>query len=420
MNKLQITTAAKGQTRFVLKGVRVPQWTLPKAKFVESLDITVANGLIEAISPHSPTANEILGLDLQGALLMPLMVDAHTHLDKTLTRNRMGDITPGLLGAIHAMMADRTHWTPEDVHQRASQALEWSYAAGVQHVRTHCDWWEPQTQPIAWQVLKDLATEWQGKIHIERASLIPLHLYADRDQAFALAKQVAASGPGALLGGFVHTSNWNFQALENLLDAAQAHELNLDLHMDEELNPNAQGLLRTTEIMQKIKFAGHVVCGHTCALSAQDSALALRTLDEVAKVNMSLVTLPLTNLLLQDAVTGKTPTQRGLTLVQEARARGIPVMVASDNVQDPFCTFGSYDPLEALSVGALAAQMPNVFDEATQSICRIDWLTGQATQANFEIGKPANFMVLTQANIWGFPSQTHDRVVFRNGEVSPT
>jgi cytosine deaminase len=420
MNKLQITTTAKGQTRFVLKGVRVPQWTLPKSKFVESLDITVANGLIEAISPHSPVVNEILGLDLKGALLMPLMVDAHTHLDKTLTRNRMGDITPGLLGAIHAMMADRTHWTPEDVRQRASQALEWSYAAGVQHVRTHCDWWEPQTQPIAWQVLKDLATEWQGKIHIERASLIPLHLYADRDQAFALAKQVAASGPGALLGGFVHTSNWNFQALENLLNAAQAHELNLDLHMDEELNPNAQGLLRTTEIMQKIKFAGHVVCGHTCALSAQDSTLALRTLDEVAKVNMSLVTLPLTNLLLQDAVTGKTPTQRGLTLVQEASARGIPILVASDNVQDPFCTFGSYDPLEALSVGALAAQMPDVFDEATQSICRIDWLTGQATQPSFEIGKPANFMVLTQANIWGFPSQTHDRVVFRNGEVSPT
>jgi len=420
MNKLQITTATMGQCHFVLKGLRVPQWTLPNAEFFESIDITVSNGRIESIAPHSPTSNEVVRLDLQGALLMPLMVDAHTHLDKTLSRSRMGEITPGLLGAIHAMMADRTHWTPEDVHQRANKGLEWSYAAGVQHVRTHCDWWEPQTQPIAWQVLKDLAAEWQGKIHIERASLIPLHLYADRDQAFALAKQVAASGPGALLGGFVHTSNWNFQALENLLDAAQAHELNLDLHMDEELNPNAQGLLRTTEIMRKIKFAGHVVCGHTCALSAQDSGQALRTLDEVAKVNMSLVTLPLTNLLLQDAVTGKTPTQRGLTLVQEARARGIPVLVASDNVQDPFCTFGSYDPLEALSVGALAAQMPEVFDEATQSICRIDWLTGQATQPSFEIGKPANFMVITQANIWGFPSQTHDRVVFRNGEVSPS
>ena len=412
--------ALKGKTRFVLKGIRLPKWTLPSSEFAEKLDMTVANGQIESIDPQAPHANALPCIDLQGALLMPLMVDAHTHLDKTLTRSRLGNITPGLLGAIHAMMADKTHWTPEDVHHRASQGLEWSYAAGVHHVRTHCDWWEPQTQPIAWQVLKDLAADWRGKIHIERASLIPLHLYADRDQAFALAKQVADSGPGTLLGGFVHTSNWNLQALENLLAAAQAYQLNVDLHMDEELNPHAQGLLRTTEIMQKMKFAGHVVCGHTCALSAQDASLALRTLDEVAKVNMSLVTLPLTNLLLQDAVTGKTPTQRGVTLVQEARARSIPVLVASDNVQDPFCTFGSYDPLEALTVGALAAQLPNVFDEATQSVCRSDWLTGEKSLATFAIGKPANFIVLTQANIWGFPSQTHERLVFRNGEVSPS
>ena len=420
MNAQQIFMALKGQARFVLKGIRLPKWTLPTSEFAEKLDMTVANGQIESIAPQATHTNTLPSIDLQGALLMPLMVDAHTHLDKTLTRSRMGNITPGLLGAIHAMMADRTHWTPEDVHHRASQGLEWSYAAGVHHVRTHCDWWEPQTQPIAWQVLKDLAAEWRGKIHIERASLIPLHLYADRDQALAFAKQVADSGPGALLGGFVHTSNWNMQALENLLAAAQAYQLNVDLHMDEELNPQAQGLLRTTEIMQQIKFAGHVVCGHTCALSAQDASLALRTLDEVAKVNMSLVTLPLTNLLLQDAVTGKTPTQRGVTLVQEARGRGIPVLVASDNVQDPFCTFGSYDPLEALTVGALAAQLPDVFDEATQSVCRSDWLTGEKSLATFAIGQPANFIVLTQANIWGFPSQTHERLVFRNGEVSPS
>ena len=420
MKAQRISMALKSQARFVLKGVRLPKWTLPNSEFAEKLDMTVANGQIESIFPQATYTNNITSIDLKGALLMPLLVDAHTHLDKTLTRSRMGKITPGLLGAIHAMMADRTHWTPADVHQRASQGLEWSYAAGVHHVRTHCDWWEPQTQPIAWQVLKDLAAEWRGKIHIERTSLIPLHLYADRDQAFALAKKVADSGPGALLGGFVHTSNWNVQALENLLASAQAHQLNVDLHMDEELNPQAQGLLRTTEIMQQIKFAGHVVCGHNCALSTQDASLALRTLDEVAKVNMSLVTLPLTNLLLQDAVIGKTPTQRGVTLVQEARARGIPVMVASDNVQDPFCTFGSYDPLEALTVGALAAQLPDVFDDATQSICRSDWLTGEKSPTRFEVGNPANFIVLTQANIWGFPSQTQERLVFRNGEVSPS
>ena len=399
---------------FLLKGARLPQWANTHTANT-LVDIAVVNGKLETIEATSTNPGSLPIWDVQGALTLPLMVDAHTHLDKTLTKSRMGDITPGLLGAIQAMMSDRAHWTPEDVYRRANQGLTWSYEAGVQHLRTHCDWWEPTAQPIAWQVLRDLASTWKGKIAIERVSLIPLHLYADAAQARRLAKQVADSGSGALLGGFVHTSNWDLQALKNLFAAAQAEGLNVDLHMDEELNPAAQGLLRATEIMRDIGFDGHVVCGHTCALSAQDSLLALRTLDEVAKVNMSLVTLPLTNLLLQDAVTGKTPTKRGLTLVQEARARQIPVMVASDNVQDPFCTFGSYDPLEALSTGALAAQLPQVFDDATQSICRTDWLTGETQATPFQIGSAANFIVFEQANLWGFPSQTHKRLVVRNG-----
>lgn len=410
-------------SNYLLKGVRLPEWIRTEFGISELADISVLNGKIQHIGASSSQTSQLPIWDVKGALALPLLIDAHTHLDKTLTRSRMGEITPGLLGAIQAMMMDRTHWTPEDVYQRANQALTWAYAAGVQHLRTHCDWWEPQIQPIAWEVLHDLATAWQNKIKMERVSLMPLHLFAEADQARNLAKHIAGSGPGALMGGFVHTSNWDLKALKNLFAAAQAEGLNLDLHMDEELNPQAQGLLHATEIMREIGFEGHVVCGHTCALSAQDRTQAMRTLDEVAKVKMSLVTLPMTNLLLQDAVTGKTPTQRGLTLIQEARHRGIPVMVASDNVQDPFCTYGSYDPLDALTAGALAAQLPDVFDQATQSICRKDWLTGSAYTAPLQVGSDANFIVFRQANVWGFPSQTHDRVVVRNGlslSTSPT
>jgi cytosine deaminase len=129
------------------------------------------------------------------------------------------------------------------------------------------------------------------------------------------------------------------------------------------------------------------------------------------------VTLPITNLLLQDATTGRTPRQRGLTLVKEARARGIPVMVASDNVQDPFCPVGSFDPLEALSTGVLAAQLDAAFDQWSESLCRADWLrTGPATNP-LHPGASADLALFTQADHWGFPSRTHSRVVLRQGRV---
>ena len=216
------------------------------------------------------------------------------------------------------MMVDKAQWTATDVRRRAGLGLQWAYKAGVSHARTHCDWWELEGQPVAWNVLKELAQEWAAKLVLERVSLIPLHLYEDRSLAMKLAAQVAASGPGALLGGFVHSTNWSAAALRNLFEAAQAHDLDVDLHVDEELNPAAQGLATTAALLKELNFAGRVVCGHTCALAAQPLDQALRTLDAVAQAPITMVTLPVTNLLLQDAQTGSTPRQRGLTLVKEA------------------------------------------------------------------------------------------------------
>jgi cytosine deaminase len=216
----------------------------------------------------------------------------------------------------------------------------------------------------------------------------------------------------------VHTTNWNPQALRHLFEAAQHHGLDVDLHVDEELNPEAMGLATTATLLQGIGFEGHVVCGHTCALAAQDENVALATLDAVARAPITLVTLPITNLLLQDATTGRTPRQRGLTLVKEARARNIPVLVASDNVQDPFCPVGSFDPLEALATGVLAAQLESPFDRWSEALCRADWLRRGSAQLPLQAGSAANLVIFTHADIWGFPSRTQPRVVLRKGRVT--
>ena len=47
-----------------------------------------------------------------------------------------------------------------------------------------------------------------GRVLLERVSLIPLHLYEERGMAMRLAKQVALSGAGALLGGFIAALYW--------------------------------------------------------------------------------------------------------------------------------------------------------------------------------------------------------------------
>jgi len=416
-------------TPHLITQARLPRWCLPASWPMQGAqpqlaDIELQQGRIAAITPHAdahpeahPEAREA-SWNLHGAPVLPGLVEAHTHIDKAFTLPRLGALKPGLLAAIETMIADRQTWTVADVHTRASRALQWAFDAGVTTLRTHCDWWEPNATPLAWNVLRELGEEWADRLVLERVSLIALHLFSERDGARALAKTVAASGPGACLGAFVHSTNWSAQSLRHLFEAAEEFGLDVDLHCDEELNPQAEGLATTAALLRELRFGGRVVCGHTCALAVQPEAQALATLDAVALAPITMVSLPTTNLLLQDAQTGRTPRQRGLTLVKEARARGIPLLISTDNVQDAFCRAGSFDPVEALAVGALAAQLEQPFDDWSDTICRSDWLTRAPNTPPLCAGSIADFVIFCAADAHGWPTRSASRVVLRAGHVA--
>lgn len=431
----------------LLAGLRLPAWALPAgwprtADGQPALaDLHLDGGHITAIRAHGAAAGgagaqagqagqavnpgaapDPGALACHGQPALPGLVEPHAHLDKTFTLARTGPVAPGLLAAIDAMERDRPHWTADDLRHRATQALQWAEQAGVVRLRTHVDWRTPP-EPLAWSLMAELAAAWapaptrRGGVAIDRAALIPQPLFADRSAAFTLARAVAAGGPGARLGGFIHSHHWDASALRHLIEAAEEHGLDIDLHVDEELNPEACGLLQAADLARDIGYSGRLVCSHACAIAAQPDAVARATLDTVARAPITLVCLPLTNLLLQDAATGRTPRQRGLTLVKEARARGIPVLIGSDNVQDPFCPIGSYDPLEAFATGVAAAQLDDPFDTWTEALCRADWLTRAARPGPrpLQPGDAADLVLFTQAQARGWPSRSHARRVMRGG-----
>ncbi len=407
-------------TPAVLRHARLPAWLLPEdwphaggrpalARF------ELAHGRVHGVAPEDDRPVDADAWHLHGALVLPGLVDAHVHLDKTFTLARIPEVQPGLLGAIEASVADMARWTPDDIHTRASQGLQWAWEAGTTLLRTHVNWSEIGPLPCAWPVLDRLAHDWADRLALQLVSLTKLDSFADPAAARTVAAQVKATGPHALMGGFVHSTNWNAQAMRHLLQAAQAQDMDVDLHVDEELHPDAEGLLGTARIARELGFAGRIVCGHVCALAAMPESRALAILDEVAHAPITLVSLPITNLLLQDARTGRTPRQRGLTLVKEARARGIPLLFASDNVQDPFCPVGSYDPLEGMAAAVLAGQLDAPFDRWSDTLCRADFLARGTPGPARLVGQPADLLIFPQADASAWPSRAGMRVVLRTG-----
>ena len=118
-----------------------------------------------------------------------------------------------------------------------------------------------------------------------------------------------------------------------------------------------------------------MLVGHCCSLARQVDDVARRTLDKVAKAGISVVSLPMCNLYLQDRRTdGTTPRWRGVTLVHEMKARGIKVAIASDNTRDPFYAYGDLDMLEVFRRGTRILHLDHPFADWPAAV---DCVTGR-------------------------------------------
>ncbi len=390
-----------------LKNASVPACLLGQPGDLIRMDLTVAGG---RLAEPVPGAAEI---DLIGALILPAFVDMHTHLDKGQIWGRSPNPDGTFPGALAAAGADRDrNWSAADLRRRMEFALRSAHAHGTRAIRTHLDSVPPQ-DGISWPLFSQLRDEWAGRIDLQAASLAGCDLVLD--QGFvALADRVAAHQ--GVLGLFTYPMPDMPARLRRFFDLAGARGLDADFHADETMNPAVNTLAQIAEAVLETGFGGRVVAGHCCSLSTMPEAEALRTLDLCAKAGVGIVSLPMCNLYLQDRQPGRTPRNRGVTLVHEARARDIPVAFASDNTRDPFYAYGDLDMVEVLREATRIAHLDHSAEAWVQSV-----LTTPAELCGFDPpslmpGAPAD-LVIFRARSWTelFSRPQSDRTVLRGG-----
>jgi cytosine deaminase len=313
-------------------------------------DILVDRGRIAALRPGAaPTGDDTPTADLDGGIVLPRFVDAHTHLDKGHIWGRSPNPDGSFWGARSTVAADReARWSAEDVRRRMEFALRCAYVHGTSAIRTHLDSIGKQTA-ITWPVFAELREEWKGRIALQAVALYPADLALDDEPQFRAIVEIVARH-GGVLGGLTFLGEAPGEklerALDRIFDVASAHGLDLDFHVDESLAPEARTLERIALAALRHRFKGKILAGHCCSLSLASDADRARIIERIGEAGMAVVSLPLCNMYLQDRVPERTPRYRGVAPLHELDAAGIAVMVASDNTRDPFYAYGDLDTME--------------------------------------------------------------------------
>jgi cytosine deaminase len=423
--------APPDRPRYALRNLRAPGCLVPHHAGAAddeatAIDVLIDGGRIAAVERGGTLPPE-LGPDLDASFVLPGMLDVHTHLDKGHTWPRAPNPTGHHAAAARATTDDRVaHWTAEDVGRRMDFGLATAYAHGVVAIRTHLDAIAPQAG-ISFPVFRAARDAWAGRIDLQASSIVPLDLFLEAEGR-ELADIVALSG--GYLGCVtrfrnpqldVHGADFDC-AMTNVFALARERGLDLDLHVDENGDPESQSLLRIARLAVQLDFPGSILCGHCCSLAVQDDERIGAALDACVDAGIDVVSLPTVNMYLQGRHGGVTPRWRGVTVLHEMKARGLRVAVAGDNCRDPFYAYGDHDMLDTFTQAVKIVQLDHPFgDWITSATATPAAIMGLTERGRIRPGVPADLLVLRARNYSELLARHQsDRVVLRNGRAIDT
>jgi cytosine/creatinine deaminase len=379
------------------------------------VDIHTAGGRISAVVPTgSPLPVGATTDDLHDMLVLPALAEPHAHVDKALTADDVANPTGDLLGAIEGWIAasKRGRFTHDDIVRRSTAALDKLVLSGVTAVRSHINVGADNgTTYLA--AVREAREQFEGVLDVQLVALTSAPM-TGRDGAGNRAALAAALEMGVdLVGGCPHLDPDGPQLIRDALSAATDAGLDIDLHVDETLDPSMLQLREFARQIVESGFAGRATASHCVSLGMQPPDVQHAVAREVAAAGVSVVPLPQTNLFLQGRE-DPTATPRGLTAIKALLDAGVVVGAGADNVQDPFNLVGRSDPLETAALLVMAGHLlPEVAYSMVSNQVRI--LMGLPPVV-IEAGAPADLLAIDAPSVRGAIADAPvDRIVYRAG-----
>ena len=390
--------------------------TLPDGR--THIDVLVADGHIVDVAPNL-AATAAQTIDASGQLLSPPFVDAHFHMDSTLTYgtprvNESGTLLEGI-----ALWGElKPQLTQDAIVERALRYCDWAVANGLLAIRSHVDVCDPQLQAV--EALLHVREKVKPYLDLQLVAF-PQDGVLRATGALEQLKRALAMGVD-VVGGIPHFERTMADGAESvrLLCELAADEGRLvDMHCDETDDPLSRHIETLAYHAQRLGLQGRVTGSHLTSMHSMDNYYASKLIPLIAEGGVSAIANPLINITLQGRH-DTYPKRRGMTRVPELIAAGVDVAFGHDCVMDPWYSLGSADMLEVAAMGLHVAQMTSqtgvraCFDAVTTTPARILHLDGYGIAP----GNRADFVLLQACDpVEAIRMRATRLKVFRAGRV---
>lgn len=294
-------------------------------------DILVRGGTIDRLE-RGIQADDAELIEISGRVVLPALVDAHCHLDKTLYG---GPWVPHSAGDA---LADRI---ANDRRRRAELALpnvdyitallERMVTAGTSYVRSHTDV-DPDVGLRGIEAVRNAAAKLAQQVTVDQVAF-PQHGLLTNPGTAELLEEALASGVRTI--GGLDPAGADRDPIRNLdmtFALAERYDARVDIHLHDAGMLGAWEIELIVERTKSLGLRGRVTISHAYALSQIDDAHRSRLIEQLADAEITLVT----------AAAYDFP----VPPIKKVRAAGINVACGHDGIRDLWGQYGTGDMLD--------------------------------------------------------------------------
>ncbi|MEX3712381.1 cytosine deaminase [Cytobacillus horneckiae] len=362
--------------------------------------LVINDGQFETITQTLETTENEEIIDVNGALVLPPFIEPHIHLDTTLTAGEPEwNLSGTLFEGIQRWSERKAFLTHDDVKTRATTALKWQIAQGIQHVRTHVDTTDPTLTAV--KAMLEVKEEMAPYVDIQLVAF-PQEGILSYPNGAELMEEALKMGVD-VVGGIPHfefTREYGVESMKIAFDLAEKYDRLIDIHCDEIDDEQS----RFVEVVAKEAYerglGARTTASHTTAMGSYNDAYTYKLFRLLKLADLNFVSNPLVNIHLQGRF-DTYPKRRGLTRVKELQEAGLNICFGHDDIFDPWYPLGTGNMLQVLHMGIHASQLMG-YEQIVNSVDLITKNSARTLQIEeqygVEAGKPANFIVLAAEN----------------------